>query len=97
MLRCTHPTLANVERVRELLVPAHYYFNRLGVANIVRISTRWSEESSGYENEHIYETIVCADAGKFFRINAHLKQKTMGGEDFEFSDKSEITKEEYDF
>lgn len=78
------------------IIPAHYYFERLGVSNIIRISSKWSEESTGYQSEHIYEQIACIDEGKYLCINAHLKQKTMGGEDFEIYDKKEITKEDYD-
>ena len=80
-----------------MTIPTHYYYTRYdGFSNIVRVDSKWSEESGGYQNEHIYETIACTQSGKYILVNAHLKTKTMGGEDFEISNRTEISKEEYE-
>jgi len=39
-------------------IPVHYYFQGRRLSGIVRISRQWSEESSGYQNEHINEKIA---------------------------------------
>ncbi len=78
------------------IIPAYYYFDHYSFTNIVRISNEWHEESGGYQNEHIYETIACIAGGKYFRVKAHLKKKTMGGEDFNILEKTEISQAEYD-
>jgi len=78
-------------------IPAHYYYSRYdGFSNIVRIESHWSEESVGYQSEHIHEKIACTQGKKYYLIDAHLKTKTMGGEDFEITNKTEISRDEYE-
>lgn len=76
-------------------IPVHYYYQRKGVRGVVRISSHWMEESSGFQNEHINERITCKDNDKFYVIRAHRRIKTMGGDDFDIIDKDEITEDEY--
>jgi len=77
-----------------MTIPVHYYFQASGISGIVRISSQWSEESGGYENEHIDETIAGKENDKFYLIDAHLKIKTMGGEEFDIINKK-ISKDTY--
>lgn len=80
-----------------MTIPTHYYYTRYDdFSNIVRVDSKWSEESGGYQNEHFYETIACTQGERCYLVSAHLKKKTMGGEDFEITGKKEISKEEYE-
>ncbi len=80
-----------------MTIPAHYYYSTYdGFSEIIRIESNWTEESTGYQNEHIHEKIACTQKGKYYIVLAHLKQKTMGGEDFDILNKTEISKEEYE-
>lgn len=77
------------------MISASYYLNQLGLTKVIRISSEWSEESSGFQDEHTQEIIACMDGGKYFLIQAHLETKTTGGEYFEIVSKKEISEQEY--
>ncbi len=77
------------------MIHSKIYIKHFGFSEIVRISSEWREERSGYQNEHTTEVIACKIEGQFFKTTVYYYSKTMGGNDYEILEQEPISNEEY--
>lgn len=56
-------------------VSPRHYISCMKVSGIVILSSKWREESGGYQHEHTIDEIVCYREGKPHRMQVHWLQK----------------------
>src|SRR6266702_6899622 len=94
--------LLAMENLRGALmtIPLHYYLDyclfEACLSGIVRMGSERTEESGGYENEHMYETVAAKMDDAFYLVRAHLYIKTKGGEEFSITQKEAIPQAVYE-
>lgn len=71
------------------------HFKEAGYCDIVAIDYDWHEESSGYQTEHTYETVVARKGNDYYKVVGHETARVFSRRSFSIKSAQPITSDEY--